>query len=122
MNRMPVVQPSVTVVAAGALLLSLACAPQRPPAYPVAGQVFYQGKPTPGAVVVFHPVGANETSTPRPSGQVQADGSFGLTTYLPGDGAPEGEYLVAITWFDAKAKLNLQTGEVANRLPARYAS
>ncbi|HXG10946.1 MAG TPA: hypothetical protein VNK04_14395 [Gemmataceae bacterium] len=112
----------LTGIVALALLPLAACGPNRPPVYPVSGQVFYGGKPTPGALVVFHPAGTEDPLAPRPSGQVQEDGSFTLTTYEPGDGAPEGEYDVAIVWIPENAQPNPKTAEVPNRLPPRYAA
>src|SRR5438874_776593 len=85
--------------------------------YPVRGQVFYNGKPTPGARVVFHPVRAGEAKsavqTHLPTGEVQADGSFTLRTHPLGDGAPAGEYLVAIVWLDDNRRG--EDGSVPNR-------
>lgn len=52
---------------------------------------------------------------------MREDGSFSLTTYPPKEGAPEGEYRVVIIWTDPDARPDRQTGEVTNRLPARYA-
>jgi hypothetical protein len=82
--------PRLSAFLALAALLGTSCGPGRTPVHPVSGQVFFAGKPTPGAVVVFHPVGTEDPQGPRPSGKVQEDGSFSLTTFTPGDGAPEG--------------------------------
>ena len=67
-----------------------------PKLYPVRGAVHFQDKPAAGATVVFHPLAAGNHSAPKPSGTVGPDGSFTLTTHPHGDGAPAGEYLVAI--------------------------
>jgi hypothetical protein len=64
--------------------------------YAVTGTVLFEGQPAEGATVVLHP--ADRSITIRPRGVVDADGSFELTTYLPGDGAPVGEYKVTIDW------------------------
>jgi hypothetical protein len=64
--------------------------------YAVTGTVMFEGHPAEGATVVLHPV--DRSITIRPRGVVDADGSFELTTYLPGDGAPVGEYKVTIDW------------------------
>lgn len=66
--------------------------------YPVDGQVLFQGKPATGAIVFFHPT---ETHDPKdeffePTGVVEADGRFRLTTYETEEGAPAGEYLVTV--------------------------
>ena len=89
--------------------------------HPVRGQVFVAGKPAQGALVVFHRIGETSPDYPKPSGQVGADGSFSLGTYVLGDGAPVGEYIVAIAWLGDVAQANPVTGEIPVKLPARYA-
>src|SRR5262245_50800380 len=68
----------------------------RVPVFPVRGQVFYQSKPAVGAVVILNPQDASlEGKLPmHPTGKVEADGSFRITTYETHDGAPAGEYKV----------------------------
>jgi hypothetical protein len=67
--------------------------------HPVRGQIFVAGRPADGAVVVFHPADrANPSAHPAPAAQVQEDGSFSLSTFEPGDGAPAGDYVVAVSW------------------------
>ena len=66
--------------------------------YPVRGQVFYEGQPATGAVVFFHPQddhaptgdssGGHASMADTPFGKVGPDGSFELTTYGKGRGAP----------------------------------
>jgi hypothetical protein len=56
----------------------------------------------------------------KPRGQVEADGTFTLTTYEAGDGAPAGEYQVTVEWWLASGKPG-DDRPPANRLPARYA-
>jgi hypothetical protein len=105
------------------VLLSVSCGgPDRLPCYPVSGKVTYHGKPTPGALVVFDYVDKKDRQDPLPTGYVREDGSFSLTTYSPDDGAPEGDYRVAITWIDPKAKPDRKTGEMPNQLPDRFAN
>ena len=70
----------------------------RVPVYPVRGQVLVQDKPAPKAFVVFHPADMQGPQALRPYGHVAEDGSFKLTTYEPGDGAPAGEYRVTVVW------------------------
>jgi hypothetical protein len=86
--------------------------------YPVRGQVLFQNRPAEGATVVFQPVN-RDTAGPTPSGTVGADGSFALSTYPHGDGAPPGEYVVLVTWFPPNAR---ELDEPRNQLPNRYAS
>ena len=85
---------AVTALAAGCADVG----PKRVAVYPVAGKVLFNGQPAERAMVVFHPLGANDPRALRPLATVAADGTFRLTTYTTGDGAPEGEYAVTITW------------------------
>jgi hypothetical protein len=71
----------------------------RKPVHPVSGKVTVQGKPAAGAFVLFIPVNElPDAADTRPRAEVGADGSFALSTYGENDGAPIGEYTVAITW------------------------
>ena len=70
----------------------------RVPVFPVRGELFFDGQPAEGALVIFHPVAPPEPRTTNPNGRVQADGSFQLTTYESADGAPVGDYVVTVFW------------------------
>jgi hypothetical protein len=102
-------------------LLASSCAGGRKPVFPVRGQILDAGKkPAVGALVIFHPVPADLKDPTKPVGRVREDGTFSLTTYKEGDGAPQGEYVITITWtppkkspFDAEGKDQL-TGRYAN--------
>ena len=79
----------------------------KPATVSATGKVtFKKSKPAAGALVVFHPVSADleKSIGGKPTArQVGEDGTFTLTTYDDGDGAPEGEYGVTIQW-EAKPK------------------
>jgi hypothetical protein len=63
--------------------------------HPVQGKVTLpDGTPVAGAMVEFEGEEGNKDITPR--GDVQADGSYRLGTYKPGDGAPAGKYRVLV--------------------------
>jgi hypothetical protein len=65
----------------------------------VTGAVFVNGKPAAGARLFFHPLA--DPASPRalrPFAEVEADGSFEVNTYLAGDGAPTGDYVVTVYW------------------------
>lgn len=67
--------------------------------YPATGRLTVNGQPAEGAVVTLHPLGDKiDQRGSNPWGIVQADGSFVLSTYETGDGAPQGEYGVAVKW------------------------
>jgi hypothetical protein len=72
--------------------------PGEVPVYPVKGQITLEGRPTPGAFVTFHPTSGEKTHAVLPSGWVDKDGKFSLTTYRASDGAPAGEYVVTVQW------------------------
>jgi hypothetical protein len=93
------------------------CGAGRETVYPVTGQVFFEGKPAQGAVVVLHPAANANPSALHPQGTVGTDGTFRLTTYRKHDGAPPGDYEVTVTWTRP-----LQAGErdEVSILPPRY--
>jgi hypothetical protein len=109
-------------VALAALLLTLpGCKERRKPVFPVRGKVLdARGKPAAGALLTFHPAGAEDPGTPKPVAKVEEDGSFSLTTYAKGDGAPEGEYTVTLTW-PAQKKTPFDP-EGGDRLKGAYAN
>src|SRR4051812_44871364 len=93
---------ALTVVAAGA------CNSEKT-LYPVRGQVFFEGRPASGALIVLHPVDDASPAAIRPSGYVDDAGNVKLMSYTPssrstGDGAPAGEYIVTIAWLPPDVK------------------
>ena len=70
---------------------------------PVSGKVLYRGQPAAGAVVYFHRQAAPGTDGGAiPSGVVEDDGSFTLTTDGLGQGARPGSYVVLVEWREEK--------------------
>jgi len=97
------------------------CSESRVPVFPVHGTVSFKGKPPVGAQVVLHAVNASGPTEVAPAATVREDGSFEITAYDPGDGAPDGDYVATIEWF------KIVTGEGGggrgpNVLPKQYAS
>src|SRR5262245_61947820 len=89
--------------------------------FPVRGTVLLDGKPAEGALVTLQPTDASVGTAIAPRGQVQADGSFAIATYKPGDGAPTGEYKVTILWYPADARQRLMEGKpLGNKFPSQY--
>jgi hypothetical protein len=89
------------VVGLAALLLvlpGLSCSRSghRRPVFPVRGQVLLEGKPLSSVLVVFHPAGAWGAEESRPYARTDRAGRFAVSTYGTEDGAPAGEYKVAI--------------------------
>jgi len=107
------------------LLLALACAScgrEKKAVSPVRGKVFYQKKPAAGAIVFLHPVekaDPADSPDPFPRGVVGPDGSFEITTFAPGDGAPPGEYTATVVW---KGPSRYGDSQDTNLLPMRYMS
>jgi hypothetical protein len=112
-------------VVLGLVALCPSCSSGRRPVYPVRGQVLVKGKPAFHAQVTFHPVVDNSPEAVHPVGIVDEEGSFTLTSYKQGDGAPEGEYLVTVQWFLATKPRNASADDdyiTVNHLPPRYGS
>lgn len=84
---------------------------------PVAGKITFDGKPPQGAVVMLTPVSPPEDDAVAPQGGVQADGSYKITSYTSGDGAPPGEYVVTVSWYKMDEKLG---GPGPNVVPAEF--
>lgn len=71
------------------------------PTFPVTGTVIVDGKPVEGANVKLTPI--DEIGSPdalTANGMTTGDGTFKLSTYVQGDGAPAGEYAVTIYWLE----------------------
>jgi len=83
-----------------------------PRLYPVRGQVFFEGKPAVGALVVFLPKDAASPDAHAASALVAEDGSYVLGTHEANNGAPAGPYVVVI-WRPKAAP---------DPLPVRYGS
>lgn len=76
----------------------------KPPTVPATGTVKYRKTIVPaGALVVFHPTdpALEKRIGGKPFAKVKDDGTFALTSYDEGDGAPEGEYGVTVQWTKA---------------------
>jgi hypothetical protein len=64
--------------------------------YRVEGKVvFPDGTPLTAGTVEFNPLDKDAILAPR--GEIEADGTFRASTHKEGDGAPPGDYRVAIT-------------------------
>lgn len=109
----------VALVAAAALFLSACGGKSRKPTYPVTGKVVFGQTPAARATLVFHPVAGDEPDVPRPRATVNDDGTFKVTTYDTGDGAPEGEYRVTVEWWLHSGRRDDESPP-SNRLHPRY--
>ena len=75
---------------------------------PVRGKVLYKNQPLKGALVTFHPRGANDITTVRPVGLTREDGTFTVTTGQK-EGAPAGEYVVTLICSEEVARKDKRT-------------
>ncbi|PQO25176.1 hypothetical protein C5Y96_25050 [Blastopirellula marina] len=77
--------------------MSLGCgsevADDRPARAKVTGKVMLNGAPVENARIQFHAVNKSQGAI----GQTTADGTFTVTTYVAGDGALPGDYVVTIS-------------------------
>jgi hypothetical protein len=84
-------------------LAATGCSPKKVPVYPAQGKVTYRGKPLAKATLYFVPADSSGPKDLRPQAVTREDGSFAVSTYRgkdnpEADGAPAGEYLVAVVW------------------------
>ena len=67
--------------------------------YPVTGKVIdANGKPVEGASVSLHSEQYPPEAREHPVATTDAQGVFKIRTYKPDDGAPEGDWKVAVNW------------------------
>jgi hypothetical protein len=111
--------PLILLLALPALAVS-GCGENRVPVFRVSGKLTFQGRPPVGAQVVLHAVDHAQPSDVTPLGIVQEDGSFTITAYEPGDGAPLGDYVATVQWFKVVGDKS-GSGRGPNILPPRYA-
>lgn len=100
-QRVPLRSAAVAWLAAWAGVATLGCGGEawHAETYPASGRITINGKPPAGAVVELRAVEEQpDVRNSRPWAVVREDGSYTLTTYEAGDGAPAGEYAVTIRW------------------------
>ena len=120
MSRPPSWPGRGTVALALAVLMIVlpACGNGRKTVYPVHGKILVDGKPAPDAVVMFHP-NFEDPNRVMPFGQADAEGNFAISSYVNGDGAPVGEYIVTFEWRERSGLLK-NNFEGPDRLKGRY--
>jgi hypothetical protein len=110
------------LIVSGPLLLG--CGPQstNKPTYPVVGRVLVDGQPADYLAVNVEPAdGKLDPEHPTVSSAfTDADGRFSLSTYVQGDGVPEGDYVLTFMW----GQLNLISMNYGgpDKLKGRYQS
>jgi hypothetical protein len=87
--------------------------------FPVTGKVTFAGQTPTGAQIVLHAVSRTEPCDVAPSATVNSDGTFAISAYEAGDGAPVGDYVATVHWF----KILPKEGTAGpNVIPAAYTS
>jgi hypothetical protein len=88
--------------------------------YPATGKLLFNGTPVAGAQITFTPKDSAVPASVRPSATTDAEGIFKLGTYSLADGAPAGDYHVAVVWHPL---VDVGGGPTRgpNKLPERYA-
>ena len=124
-DRRPVVRAWSQAFAMSLLLSAVPCAgcgkgKVHEPVYPVHGQVLFEGRPVAWAFVVLHPVNSAGETPVHPHAYGTTDGTFELTSFTSGDGAPAGEYAVTVQL--RQPPLKDDDPPARNLLPSRYAS
>lgn len=86
--------------------------------YPATGRITINGQAPAGALVQLSPIGQKvDERDSRPWGKVQPDGTYTLSTYETGTGAPVGTYAVTVTW-----PVETNSAFPPDRLGNRYSS
>jgi len=87
--------------------------------HPAFGVMKVDGKAAEGAIIMLwstgNPVDRRDS---HPWAMVSPDGTYQLTTYTSGDGAPEGEYKVMFYWPTTSESLEI----APDRLKGKYSS
>lgn len=101
--------------------LSIGCGDGKVKVYPVTGQVLYNGEPLPGVSLAFHPLDPKNNTGFPPTAKTDQEGKFSLMTFLPNDGAPAGDFKVAIA-FEVESVVDGsdQSKRLSFQIPAKY--
>jgi hypothetical protein len=108
---------STWLVLLAAVLAGCSREPGRKKVYPVEGRLTFNKEPMGGAMITFHPAGDGDPRALRAQATAGADGSYTLTTYVSGDGAPAGEYVVTIYWPGKRTGKPKEPEEEASDMP-----
>lgn len=86
--------------------------------HPAQGKITFKGQPTHGATVTLHPK-TPTADIPVPRATVDKTGAFKISTFAPGDGAPEGEYALTVFWYKPIGT-GLDVTPGPNVIPVKY--
>src|SRR5262249_6225487 len=122
-NAMPLVprcRCSLLLLAAlVAALLLPSCGKATKELYPVRTKVFVDNKPVADVHIFLNPVDRSEPGRTSSFGRTDANGEVTVSTFVAGDGAPEGEYIVTFTWPERSGLLKDQF-DGPDRLKGQY--
>jgi hypothetical protein len=97
--------------------------PNKIPVAKFAGHVSVDGQPPPEQATLF--VILNDPQHPKPGGKAYTicdpQGNFAFSTYLEGDGAPTGKYVVSFVVFHQGGGATNGRGSTMGRLPGLFA-
>ena len=90
--------------------------------FPVSGEAFYHEQPATGAKVLLFPDSQQSRAkrTPIPQAVVDEHGAFRIGCFGRDDGAPAGEYRVAIVWRDQASPDTPHLEMPPDKLKGRY--
>lgn len=91
------------------------------PVSPVSGKVTFDSKIPAGAEVTLIRVDKTEEAVAGSHGTVKEDGTFKISTYGDGDGAPPGDYVAVVQWFKVVSN-DGGTGRGPNVIPAKFSN
>jgi hypothetical protein len=109
------------LAALAALALASCGKPDFHKVYPVKGKILVDGLPAAECLIYLNRT--FDDDHPRrvtPYALTDADGEFQITSYVKGDGAPEGEYVVTVEWRERSGLLK-NNFEGIDRLGGAYA-
>ena len=95
--------------------------PPKVPVGPVTGKILFGREIPVGARVSLVPI-SRQGDGPTSTAIVQSDGTFKISSYGNGDGAPPGEYAVLVQWFKLVTDEAAGSGAGPNVLPKEYSS
>ena len=112
---------TLLLLATSTLAATLGCSSEPPDDRParakVTGTITLSGSPVENARIQFHAVSKSQGAI----GQTQADGTYTLTTFVAGDGALPGDYVVTISKKEVEDKLTedqkLKMQEMGRQIP-----
>ncbi len=98
---------------------------EKVPVFKVNGVITVDGNPESGVILAAMPLGSNEGKHQARQATSDAEGHFKFSTYESGDGLPEGEYALLVTWPPSRmtmGKKNIPAEEkqAKDRLHGKY--